>query len=135
MPKKRKDRLESAGVDVEVIKLFEAYGWFWWRPKASMFGKSGISDFHAAKDGMFMVVEDKNTNGNPKPTANQIAFLQAVRAAKHFAFVVDRSRLVAFETFLRSMNQAQAAAMREETIDPVDGASMLDAIRLMQQEF
>jgi penicillin-binding protein-related factor A (putative recombinase) len=131
MPKKK--HLE-ADVKESVKKLLTDHGWFWFMPPASAYAKVGISDFLAVKHGMFMALETKRGVKAPKPTANQIAFLQSIKANNHLAFVVNEPRLFDLANFLYSLNKAQAAAMRKEQVAEEDGAAMIDAIREMQKE-
>lgn len=131
MPKKR--HLEG-DVKADVKKLLDDHGWFWFSPPANQYGKSGISDRLAVKHGMFMAIETKRGKNKPKPTANQIAFLQSVKSHNHFAFVVNEARVPVFEGFLTALNRAQAAAQRKEKVADADGATMLNAVREMQQE-
>lgn len=75
----------------EVKKLLDAHLWFWWMPPANGYGKAGISDFNAVKQGVFMVVETKF--GSNKPTALQIGFCNSVAAEKGIALVVNEKNL------------------------------------------
>ena len=109
MPKKTAD---ESDVKDDVKKVLNAHGWFWWMPPANMYGKSGASDFHAVKDGLFMSIETKRGMKKPEPTANQIAFLQAIRNARHFAFVVNATRVKHLDAFLGSLCRSIAAAQR-----------------------
>lgn len=129
----KKQNLE-ADVKVHVKKLLDDHGWFWWMPPSNAYMKVGVSDFHAVKHGMFLAIETKRGDKKPTPTANQIAFLQSIKANNHFAFVVNRPRLNHLQTFLSSLNAAQYAAMNKQQVAKEDGAAMLDAIREMQQE-
>ena len=110
--------------------LLDKYGWFYWMPPANQFGSSGISDLHAVHYNAFMAVEFKH--GKNKPTALQKAFLNTIRAAGHFAFVVNDETLVIFEAFLKAFQSAATAVQKangdEKAIDPTDGAMMLNAI-------
>ena len=131
MPKKR--HLEG-DVKADVKKLLDDHGWFWFMPPASQFSKVGIADILCVKHGMFLAIETKRGKNKPEPTANQIAFLQSIRSHNHFAFIVNEARVPVLEAFLNRLNRAQAAAMREEKVADEDGAMMIDAIRVMQQE-
>ena len=135
MPKKRAERKLEGDVKDDVKEVFDRHGWFWWMPPSNAYSKVGISDFHAVKNHCFMVVETKRGDKPPKPTANQIAFLQDVKQAGHFAFVVNQPRVAVLDGFLAAFERAAAAAQKKQTPATEDGAYMIDAIREMQQEF
>lgn len=132
MPKKR--HLEG-DVKADVKKLLDDHGWFWFMPPASQYSKVGIADILCVKQpGMFMAVETKRGKTKPEPTANQIAFLQSIHATDHFAFVVNEARVPVLEAFLIGLDKAQDAVRRAEKVTAEDGATMINAIREMQQE-
>jgi Holliday junction resolvase len=97
---------------------------------ANGFGSSGISDFCAIKDGVFMVIETKFGKG--KLTAMQRAYLDSVNAASCFGFVVNEDSLPWLESFLEDFGQQTILAMKEQKLDNVVGARMVDAIRNLQ---
>ena len=131
MPKKK--NLE-ADVKKMVQDVFDKHGWWWYMPASTMYGKVGISDFHALKNRLFMAVETKRGTKPPEPTANQIAFLQKVRDMGHFAFVVNESRVKHLDAFLESFEIATQAAQKKEKVPDEHGAQMLNCLREMQQE-
>jgi Holliday junction resolvase len=131
MPRKR--HLER-DVKADIKKLLDEHAWFWFSPAANAFGKSGVSDILAIRDGMFIATEVKRGAGAPKPTANQIAFLQTVKAHKFFAFVVNEARLPHLKAFLEALDRSILAARKREQPAPEDGAMMLNAIRELQTE-
>lgn len=131
MPKKK--HLER-DVKEDVNKLLDAHGWFWFSPPANAFGRTGISDKLAVRDGMFMALEVKRGAKPPKPTANQIAFLQTIKHHNHFAFVVNEPRLADLAAFLGALDRSIAATQKKQPVAPEDGAMMLNAIREMQME-
>ena len=79
----------EAGVKREVRKLLAKYGWYCWMPPANGYGKAGISDFHALKDGKFMAIETKY--GNNTPTVLQDKFLDNIELAGGWAIVVNET--------------------------------------------
>ncbi len=117
--------------------LLDKYGWFYWMPPANQFGSSGIADLHAVHYNAFMAVEFKH--GKNKPTVLQKAFLNTIRAAGHFAFVVNDETLVIFEAFLKAFSNAALAVQRangdEKAIAPTDGAMMLNAIHDLSKDY
>jgi Holliday junction resolvase len=117
-------------VKKEVKRLLNKHDWFWWMTPANGFGSSGISDFCAIKDGVFMVIETKFGKG--KLTAMQRAYLDSVNAASCFGFVVNEDSLPWLESFLEDFGQQTILAMKEQKLDNVVGARMVDAIRNLQ---
>lgn len=93
----------EAGVKREVRKLLAKYNWFVWMPPANGYGKAGISDFHALKDGKFMAIETKY--GSNTPTVLQNKFLADIEAAGGWVIVVNDSEqsLKRLEEFLVSI--------------------------------
>jgi hypothetical protein len=134
MPKKRAQRELEADVKKSVQEVLDDFGWFWWMPPSNTYGKVGISDIHAVKDHIFMVIETKRGKADPKPTPNQIAFLQQIRGQGHFAFVVNEPRILVLRQFLAAFSEAQKAVQAKQMPVAATGATMLDAIRIMQQE-
>ena len=131
MPKKK--HLES-DTKKAIKALLDEHGWFWWSPPAGAFGVSGIADLQAVKAGMFVALEVKRGTAAPKPTALQIGFLNSIRAADHFAFVVNDARVTHLKAFLEALDRSITAAQRKEQPAPEDGAMMLNAIHEMQGE-
>jgi hypothetical protein len=77
---KLKSMRDEKGVKENVKRLLDAFDWFWWMPPANGYGKVGVSDFHAIKDGVFLAIETKF--GSNKPTHHQRAFLETINAAR-----------------------------------------------------
>ena len=88
----------EAGVKREVRKLLAKHGWFVWMPPANGYGKAGISDFHALKDGKFLAIETKY--GDNTPTPMQAKFMASIAAAGGYAVVVNEMTLDTFEFLL-----------------------------------
>ena len=120
---------ESKSVKVPVKKLLTKHGWFWWMPPANGFGQTGVADIHAVKQGMFMVIETKF--GTRDPTPMQRAFLDSIRAANHFAFVVRDTTIGAFEQFLTYLDKSIEIAGQNMVPGADVGGPMLDAIKTM----
>jgi hypothetical protein len=131
MPKKK--NLE-ADVKDDVKKVLDKHGWWYWMPPSNAYGKSGISDFHAVKNRLFMAIETKRGAKKPEPTANQIAFLQKMVEHGHFAFVVNETRVKHLDAFLTSFEIATQAQQKKEPVPEEHGAQMINCIREMQQE-
>jgi hypothetical protein len=122
----RKTHTKEAHVKDDTKALLDRFGWFWFMPPANAYGKSGISDIIALKNGTFMAIENKF--GSNKPTAQQIGVLNSVRASDGFAFVVNEKVLDWFEAFLESFDIAVTARSNRQEVPPEHGARMLNAI-------
>ena len=91
----------EAGVKREVRKLLALYAWHYWMPPANGYGKAGISDFHALKNGKFLAIETKY--GGNTPTVLQSKFLTAIELAGGRAIVVTEKNLDYLEFLLRQV--------------------------------
>ena len=119
-------------VKKKVKQILDKHDWFWWMTPANGYGKSGIADFCALKNGTFLAIETKF--GGNKPTVLQVAYLQSINAEDSFGFVVDEHRVEWLDTFLTSFRKAQVAKGQKLEPTEADGAAMLNAIRAMQIE-
>lgn len=119
-------------VKARVKAVLNQYDWFWWMPPANGFGKVGIADFNALKDGVFMAIETKFA-GN-KPTPPQIGYLNSVLAGGGFAFVVDERTLPLFEEWLAVFTASAQAVQRGGSVQPEHGARMLDIIAQLTED-
>lgn len=133
-PKLKRERPSEAKVKVDIRAALDAHGWFWWNVPMNAYAKAGISDIHAVKAGVFMVIEGKRDD-KEDPTLPQKAFLSTIKSHDHFAFVVDRDNLPVFRGFLVAFDRACLAQTKGRQPAPEDGAAMLDAIREMQRKF
>lgn len=122
----RKTYSKEAHVKDDVKALLDKHGWFWFMPPANAYGKSGIADIIALKRGTFLAVETKF--GSNKPTAQQVGFLNSVRACDGFAFVVNEKVLAWLDAFLESFDIAAEARMKRQEVPPEHGARMLNAL-------
>ena len=118
-------------VKKKVKALFDKWSWFWWCPPANGYGASGISDFHALKHHVFMVVETKF--GSNKPTALQKGFLNTIQSegCGGYAFVVNDKNWPFLEGFLESFEIATQCQSRNEEVPAEHGARMLNAIKVL----
>lgn len=120
----------EGGVKKATKKILDKHKWFWWMPPANGFGVSGISDFNAVKDGVFMAIETKF--GPNKPTAMQGAFLRSINSEECFGFVVNEDTLEWLDVFLTEFERAKVDASEKRQMANESGASMIDAIRWLQ---
>lgn len=109
-----------------VKKLLEKYQWFWWMPPANGFGKSGIADFNAVKNGVFLAIETKF--GSNTLTPLQLAYLRAVHGEHCIAFVVNEKRLQSLEAWLESFDKSVQAAVAQKEASSEDNEKMLMAV-------
>lgn len=93
-----RDIVNEAGVKREVKRLLKQYGWYYWMPPANAFGRAGIADFNAVRDGRFLAVETKF--GSNRPTPLQQQFLNDVVAHGGLAMVVTERDLDDLELLL-----------------------------------
>lgn len=122
----RKTHTNESHVKQDVKELLDASQWFWFMPPANGFGAAGISDFIAVKRGTFMAIETKF--GSNKPTAMQVGFLNSIRAADGFAFVVNEKNLEWLAAFLESFDISVECAAKKMDVPPEHGARMLNAL-------
>ncbi len=129
-----KDRPLESKVKKKIREMLDAHEWFWWNVPMNAYAKAGISDIHAVKDGMFMVIEGKR-DGKEDPTAPQKGFLNSIAACGHFAFVVHSDNLDMLEMFLAANARAIEAVSKQQQPAPEDGAAMLNAIKAMTEKY
>jgi hypothetical protein len=116
-------------VKLEVKKMLDKHGYFWWMPPANGYGKAGVSDFNALKDGVFIAIEAKF--GTNKPSPQQKAFCQSVLAESGFAFVVNEKNIALLETWMFAFERATKATAAGKKPSDEDGALMLDCIKAL----
>lgn len=91
----------EADVKREVKKLLNKYGWRWWMPAGSAYGKNNV-DFNALKYGKFLAIETK-WDGNT-PTKNQQDFLDETDKYGGYSFVINENNLNILKEFLESID-------------------------------
>jgi Holliday junction resolvase len=120
---------DEKDVKREIKRLLDKFGWFWWMPPANGFGKAGISDINTIKDGVFMAIEAKF--GSNKPTVMQRAFLESVRTAGGYGFVVNEKNIDALEIFLTDFQEQTELVRTNQQMSNEAGARMVDALRVL----
>lgn len=128
---KLKPMRDEKGVKENIKRLLDHHGWFWWMPPANMYGKVGISDFHAIKDGVFLAIEAKF--GSNKPTVPQKAFLESIRAMSAFGIVVNDKNLDQLAVFLEDFSSQTAMVAKDQKMSNEAGARMIDALRALME--
>lgn len=119
-------------VKKQVKKLLDAHRYFWWMPPANGYGRAGIADILALRDGVFLAVETKF--GRNKATAMQLGFLNSVQAEGGFAFIVDEKRVEFLKSWLEAFDRSTEAAKQSKPVASEDGAMMLNAMRELTRE-
>lgn len=117
-------------VKKRVKQLLDQHKWFWWMIPANGYGRSGASDFHALKNGVFLAIETKF--GSNKPTAMQRGFLESINAESAFGFVVSDANIDWLEAFLDDFGKETDLVAGQEKMSNEGGARLLDAIRALQ---
>lgn len=117
-------------VKAKVKKLLDKHGWYWWMTPANGFGSTGIADFCAVNNGVFMAIETKF--GTNKLTAMQRAYLESVNAASCFGFVVTDTNIGWLETFLEEFEAQTVEVMKNQRMSNTAGAKLIEAIRQLQ---
>lgn len=97
-----RDIVNEAGVKREVKKLLAKYGWHYWMPPSNAFGRAGIADFNAVRDGRFLAIETKY--GSNKPTPLQQRFLNEIEAHGGLAMVVTERNLDELKGLLKVLD-------------------------------
>ena len=118
-------------VKKRVNKLLNDRDWFWWSVPMNGFGKTGIADKAAIRDGVFVAIECKF--GSNKPTPLQKAYLQSVTSHGGLAFVVNEKNIDRLEEWLDAFDRAKTAIGNKDKVADEDGARMLDCIQALTE--
>jgi hypothetical protein len=113
-------------VKKHIKAILDKHGWFWWMPPANGFGQTGISDFHAIKAHVFMVIEAKYMT---KVTDMQKGFLNSIAAEGGQAFVVSHKNIDSFEAWNIAFDHACEAGLKGNEPTPEYGAMMFNAVK------
>lgn len=120
-----------------IKKLLDKHGWFWWMPPANGYGTTGVSDFNALKNGVFLAVEAKF--GTNKPSPRQKAYAESIAAQQGFAFCVNDKNLEWLDRWLECFDNASEAVLRagggdpREAVDQSDGADLINAMHVLME--
>lgn len=123
----------EGGVKKIIKELLNVHGWFVWMPAANGFGKQGVGDFNALKDGVFLNVEAKHKYN--KPSAQQKGFAAQVIANDCFALCVNEKTLDHFAWFLESFEISKQFQMRGQEVPAEHGSRLLNAISVLTDPF
>lgn len=118
-------------VKKRVNKLLNDRDWFWWSVPMNGFGKTGIADKAAIRDGVFIAIECKF--GSNKPTPLQKAYLQSITSHGGLAFVVNEKNIARLEEWLDAFDRAKTAVGNKDKIADADGALMLDCVAALTE--
>jgi len=77
-----------------VKKILKKHGIWYFMPSANGYGKVGIPDIIACWEGRFFAIETKAPGKINNTTPNQDMQIEAIRAAKGWALVVDNATQV-----------------------------------------
>jgi hypothetical protein len=128
---KLKPMRDEKGVKENIKRLLDHHGWFWWMPPANGYGKVGVSDFHAIKNGVFMAIEAKF--GSNKPTVHQRAFLESIHASDAFGFVVNDQNLEHLGWFLTDFQGQTDLVAADQKMSNEAGARLIDALSALMK--
>lgn len=91
------------GVKLVVKKYLTDHDWFWWMPPANGYGRSGVSDFNAVRDGKLMVIETKFNSNTATPL--QVSYLKTIMLFGGIAFLVSETNLEYLKVWLEAYEQ------------------------------
>lgn len=89
-------------VKAKVSKLLKELNIYYFMPRGTALGRSGIPDFVCCWNGTFIGIETKA--GKNKPTALQQLELDRIVEAGGMSFVVNEDNFPKFEAHLRGIN-------------------------------
>jgi Holliday junction resolvase len=118
-------------VKAEIRKLLTKYGWYWWMPPGNGFGKSGVSDFNAIHNGVFLAIEAKF--GLNKPTKAQVDYLMEISSRQGMAFVVNENLLTDLDIWLTLFDRATVSVQNDKPVSPEDQRDLLNVTRTLTQ--
>ena len=105
VPKQRKAKRFSKppeGRVKDAIKdLFDKYNVYWFMPVTGGFNRSGIPDFIACSNGMFLAVEAKSKHTRHGVTALQAQNIEQILSCGGLALVVDEDNLDELENLIK----------------------------------
>jgi hypothetical protein len=118
-------------VKAEVKKLLNKHDWFWWCPPGNGYGRAGVADFNAIKNGVFLAIETKF--GSKKPSPTQSAYLESIHAEHGFGFVVNEKLLGDLDVWLTLFNRATWNVQNEIPVTSEDQRDLMNAASAMMQ--
>lgn len=121
------------GVKTLIKRILDFHGWFHWMPAANGYGKSGVSDHNALKDGVFMVIEAKFGDNKPSPMQQQ--FAGHIFVNDGYAFCVNERNIDHLGWFLESFAVAAECNAKGQELPHEHGARMLNAIAALTAPF
>jgi hypothetical protein len=106
--------MNESNVKEAVKKALTAVGAFYWMPAANGYGKSGVSDIIALRDGRMAAIEAKYNSH--KATPLQIKFLDNVRAQGMHGVVVSDT----------NYPETMYGTLAYLGVDPLDAAAVVN---------
>lgn len=97
-------------VKAQVRKILDELGIYWFCPRGTAMGRSGIPDFICCAEGAFISIETKA--GKNQPTALQNIEMTRIKKAGGFAFVINEQNVDNLKATL-----AQIIIMQNHCID------------------
>lgn len=91
-------------VKTQIIKMLKDLGVYYFYPVASGWQSNGVPDIIACINGRFVGIECKA--GTNKPSVLQVRNIEAIKANKGVAMVVNEDNLDELEDVLRSLHSA-----------------------------
>lgn len=88
-------------VKAKVVRLLKNYGAYHFFPSANGYGRAGIPDIICCVNGKFVAIECKA--GNNTTTALQDREIDAIRAAKGAAAVINETNIDLVEQILKEL--------------------------------
>lgn len=107
------------GVKLVVKKYLAEHNWFWWMPAANGFGRAGVSDFNAVRDGKFLAIETKFKDN--KPTPLQISYLTNIISFGGIAFLVTETNLDYLKVWLEAYEAHDVRIMANTSLELLRG--------------
>lgn len=90
----------------KIVRILKDEGVYYFFPATHGFGRSGIPDIVGCVAGMFFAIEVKA--GRNKPTALQVAEIEAIRRSNGVAIVANEENWEAVRELVRSLRNSHS---------------------------
>lgn len=98
----------EGNVKRKVTAVLKEYGVWYFMPRGTTFGRSGIPDYVCCVNGRMLCIETKA--GNNKPTALQLVEHQRLRDAGAVVLVVNEDRINTVRVAIEAIRQGLSAS-------------------------